>query len=274
MSKDEDRALLGGQRVLVTGGSRGIGAAIVAELHRAGARVVINYRAAADEAIARQDACNAIRPDSALACQADVSNAESVAALFGAMDAWCGGIDILVNNAGFESVGHLLDLELAQWNRVIDVNLTGAFLCTQEAGRRMVKTPGDSVIVNVSSIHDSVPRKGFAHYAVAKAGLHMLTKATALELAEAGVRAVTVSPGAIATEMNRDEIAEFGEDRFREWIPAGRIGEVADVAPLVAFLCGPHARYMSGTNIYVDGAYLQGLVQYDPRPESRWTASP
>jgi len=124
----------------------------------------------------------------------------------------------------------------------------------------------DAVIINVSSIHGTVPRKGFASYCAAKAGLNMLTKATALELAEYNVRAITVSPGAIETDMNREEIASIGADRFGEWIPLGRVGNAGDVSGLVAFLCGPQGTYITGTNIYADGGYMQSLIQYDPRP--------
>ena len=263
-------APLEGKRALITGGSRGIGAGIVDALHGAGARVVVNYRSAAREAAHRVATLNARRPGSALAVCADVTDEQAVTEMFLRADEWCGGVDILVNNAGFERCDHLLDIALADWRRVLDTNVTGAFLCTREAGRRMeaqfVADPRSTgVIINLSSIHDRVPRKGFAHYCTAKAGLAMLTKATALELAEFGVRAVTVCPGAIATDMNREEIASFGEARFRTWIPAGRIGEVEDVSHLVAFLCGPYAAYVTGTELYVDGGYLQALVQYDPR---------
>ena len=261
---------LAGKRAIVTGGSRGIGAGIVDALHRAGARIVMNYRSAAHEAMRRVEALNSRRPESAIAVRADVADEAAVTEMFRRVDEWCGGVDILVNNAGFERCDHLLDTSLADWRRVLDTNVTGAFLCTREAGRRMeaqfiANRDSTGVVINLSSIHDRVPRKGFAHYCTAKAGLTMLTKATALELAEFGVRAVTVSPGAIATDMNRDEIAAFGEERFQEWIPAGRVGNVDDVSYLVAFLCGRHAAYMTGTELYVDGGYSQRLVQYDPR---------
>ncbi len=270
MTTAPQTALLAGKRAIVTGGSRGIGAGIVDALHEAGARVVVNYRSASDLAAQRVEMLNARRPESAIAMRADVTDEAAVVEMFLRVDEWCDGVDILINNAGYERCDHLLDISLSDWRRVFETNVTGAFLCTREAGRRMeaqfVASPRSTgVIVNLSSIHDRVPRKGFAHYCAAKAGLSMLTKATALELAEVGVRAVTVCPGAIATDMNRDEIASFGEDRFREWIPAGRIGEVDDVSHLVAFLCGPHAAYVTGTELYVDGGYLQRLVQYDPR---------
>jgi NAD(P)-dependent dehydrogenase (short-subunit alcohol dehydrogenase family) len=144
-------------------------------------------------------------------------------------------------------------------------NLKGAFLCSQQAGRRMQRS-GGGVIVNISSIHDTVPRKGLTHYCTSKAGLQMLSKCMALELAEDRIRVVSISPGAIETEMNRKEIAAFGVDKFNRWIPQGRIGCVADVAPAVAFLCSDLASYITGTDIYIDGGYSLATIQYDPRP--------
>jgi NAD(P)-dependent dehydrogenase (short-subunit alcohol dehydrogenase family) len=159
----------------------------------------------------------------------------------------------------------VLDLEEREWDKIMGTNLKGAFLCSQQAGRRMQRS-GGGVIVNISSIHDTVPRKGLTHYCTSKAGLQMLTKCLALELAEDHIRVVSVSPGAIETEMNREEIAAFGVDKFNRWIPQGRIGCVADVAPAVAFLCSDLASYITGTDIYIDGGYSLATIQYDPRP--------
>lgn len=266
-----DHEYLYGKRAVVTGGSRGIGESIARVLHRSGAQVAVNYHASADRAARIVAELNETRPDSARAFGADVSDPQDVGAMFASIDEWVGGVDVLVNNAGYEDCRHLLDIPYASWTKVLHTNLTGPFLCTQEAGRRMeaqfrADPASSGVIINLSSIHDAVPRKGFAHYSAAKSAVAMLTKATALELAEYNVRAVTVAPGAIRTDMNREEIAEFGEHRFREWIPLSRVGETHDVSELVAFLCGPHAAYVTGSHLYVDGGYMQGLVQYDPRP--------
>lgn len=259
------------KRAVVTGGSRGIGEAIVRALHHAGAKVAVNYRSSADRAGRIVGELNEMRPNSARAFRADVSEPNDVAAMFATIDEWVGGVDVLINNAGYEDCRHLLDISYESWTKVLHTNLTGPFLCTQEAGRRMetqfrADSASSGVIINLSSIHDAVPRKGFAHYSCAKSAVAMLTKATALELAEYNVRAVTVAPGAIRTDMNHEEIAQFGEDRFRDWIPLSRVGETHDVSELVAFLCGPQAAYVTGSHLYVDGGYMQGLVQYDPRP--------
>jgi NAD(P)-dependent dehydrogenase (short-subunit alcohol dehydrogenase family) len=125
---------------------------------------------------------------------------------------------------------------------------------------------GGGVIINISSIHDSVPRKGLAQYCAAKAGLKMLGHCTALEWAEYGIRVVNVSPGAIETDMNREAIDTFGRDRFENWIPAGRLGVTGDVADLVRFLCSNAGSYITATDIYVDGGYMRNLVRYDDRP--------
>ena len=126
--------------------------------------------------------------------------------------------------------------------------------------------PRGGVIINISSIHDDVARKGLAHYVTAKAGLKMLGRSLALEWAEYGIRVVTVSPGAIETDMNREAIESFGRDHFEQWIPAGRLGVVADVSEAVAFLCSDKASYITGTELVIDGGYMRNLVRYDDRP--------
>ncbi|MGO4839567.1 SDR family NAD(P)-dependent oxidoreductase, partial [Rhizobiaceae sp. 2RAB30] len=142
--------------------------------------------------------------------------------------------------------------------------LTAPFRCAQLAQPRM-RQRGGGVIVNISSIHDEVARKGFAHYSVAKAGLKMLGRSAALEWAEFGIRVVTISPGAIETDINRAVIEDIGRDSFREWIPLG-LGAPMDVARLVSFVCSDDARYITGTELYVDGGYSRNLVRYDGRP--------
>ena len=174
-------------------------------------------------------------------------------------------LDILVNNAGYETTSAAEDLPEVELRGVIEVNLVAPFLLAQQAARRM-KASGGGVVINLSSIHGQMPRKGLAHYAASKAGLHMLTRSLALEWAEYGIRVVTVSPGAIETDMNRDAIEHFGRAHFEEWIPAGRVGNTADVAEAVAFLCSDRAGYVTGTELVIDGGYLQNLVRYDDRP--------
>lgn len=122
------------------------------------------------------------------------------------------------------------------------------------------------MILNITSMHDKVPRKGLAHYCTAKAGLNMLTKCLALELAEHQIRVVAVAPGAIETDMNRGEIERFGREKFNNWIPLKRLGNTDDITWTCAFLVSDKAAYTTGTTLYVDGGYLESTVPYDPRP--------
>jgi NAD(P)-dependent dehydrogenase (short-subunit alcohol dehydrogenase family) len=191
-----------------------------------------------------------------------------VKGLFKEMDNEIGPIDILVNNAGCESVVHVLDMEEADWDKVMNVNLKGPFLCSQQAAQRM-ENKGGGVIINISSIHDVVPRKGLIHYCSAKAGLKMFSKCLSLELADKNIRVVSIAPGAIETNMNREEIAKFGKEKFENWIPQGRIGNVKDVANTVVFMASDLADYINGADIYIDGAYMNHTIQYDPRPERK-----
>lgn len=264
---------LKGKKALVTGGSQGIGSQICRELASHGATVMINYFSNKEKAEALVNEIQKSYGVKAYAVGADVSKTEQVEAMFQLMDKELGGIDILINNAGAETNCHVLDMTEKDWDRIIDINLKGPFLCAQQAGRRMEKS-GGGVIINLSSMHDSVPRKGLAHYCSAKGGLKMLTKCLAIELAENNIRVLTVSPGAIKTEMNQQEIKTFGEDKFNKWIPAGRIGEVKDVSPMIAFLCSDSAAYMTGSDIYIDGGYMQSTIPYDPRGPRSETVVP
>lgn len=148
---------------------------------------------------------------------------------------------------------------------IAPTRLRGSFLCAQEAGRLMKEQGSGGVIVNISSIHDSVPRLGTAHYCASKAGLTMLTKALAVEWAEYGIRVVGVSPGAIETPINREEIEKVGRGNFERWMPAGRVGTTEDIAAAVSFLASDEAIYISGAMLTVDGAYSLNTVRYDPR---------
>ncbi len=256
---------LSGKRALVTGGSQGLGSEICRELAACGADIFINYFNNKEKAEKLAEEIKKKFKVKARIGQADIANSKEVDALFSMMDKTMGGIDILVNNAGTESVIHVLDLAEEEWDRVVAVNLKGPFLCSQQAGRRMEKN-GGGVIINISSIHDVVPRKGLAHYCSAKAGLKMLSKCLSIELVDKNIRVVSVAPGAIETEMNRKEIAEFGVEKFEKWIPAGKIGSVSDISKSVAFLASDMASYMHGADLYIDGGYMNSTIPYDPRP--------
>ena len=259
---------LKGKRALVTGGSQGIGAEICRELAACGADVIVNYFSNKEKAEELVEEIKNRFQVNAWSVGANVAQSDQVWQMFQYLDKTMGGIDILINNAGSESVTHVLDMEESEWERVININLKGPFLCSKEAGKRM-ELSGKGVIINISSIHDQVPRKGLIHYCCAKAGLRMFSKCLSLELAESNIRVVSVAPGAIETEMNRKEIAEFGVDKFEKWIPQGRIGTVSDVAKTVAFLASDLASYINGADIYIDGSYMIHTIQYDPRPQRK-----
>ena len=255
------RVDLTGKRALITGGGCGIGAGIARLLAQCGARVAVNYHVNGAEAKAVAAACGA----DSFAVGADVRDATQVAAMFASVERSWGGLDILINNAGWESVHHAIDLPEADFDRAIATNLKGPLLCAQQAARLMDRTRSGGVIVMNLSMHDSVPRKGLAHYCAAKAGLLMLTKCLALEFATFGVRVVGVSPGAIETDMNRTEIERTGREAFTRAIPLGRLGSVNEIAELVAWLVSPSAAYVTGATLYADGGYSLTTVTYDPR---------
>ncbi|MBS1602893.1 MAG: glucose 1-dehydrogenase [Bacteroidetes bacterium] len=254
------------RRVLITGASRGIGAGIARVMAACGAHLVINHLRDGNRAQELADELRRIYEVKVLVCEADISIPQDVSGLFRRADEQLGGIDVLVNNAGCETIDHAVDLDLNDWDRIFNVNLRGAFICAQEAGRRMA-AQNSGVIINISSIHDKVPRKGLIHYCSAKAGLNMMSKCLALELAPYRVRVVAVSPGAIETEMNREEIEKFGREKFNGWIPGGRVGGVEDVAWICAFLASDKAAYVTATEIYIDGGYKESTIPYDPRPK-------
>ncbi|RDY61133.1 SDR family NAD(P)-dependent oxidoreductase [Flagellimonas nanhaiensis] len=254
------------KNALVTGGSQGIGAEICRTLAECGANVFVNYYSSKEKAEILAEEIRKEHKVNAVCGKANVADAKQVEQMFLQMDKELGRVDILVNNAGSESVTHVLDMEENEWDRVIGINLKGPFLCSQEAGRRMENKRG-GVIINISSIHDAVPRKGLIHYCSAKAGLKMFSKCLSLELAEKNIRVASIAPGAIETNMNREEIEKFGKEKFEKWIPQGRIGNVADVANAVAFLASDLADYINGADLYIDGAYMNHTIQYDPRPK-------
>lgn len=255
---------LTGKNVLVTGASQGIGAAIAEAMAACGANVLINYITDEERTVAFVNRLSNQYKVNCKAYLADVSKPEQVDSMFAFMDKQLGGIDILVNNAGIETINDGLDMPLDEWDRIMNVNLRGAFYCCQLAGRRM-RSKKQGVIINISSIHDKVARKGLVHYCSSKAALNMLTKCLALELAEHNIRVLAISPGAIETDMNAKEIDAFGRERFNNWIPLGKIGVVNDIAWMCSFMASDKAKYVTATEIYVDGGYKESTIQYDPR---------
>lgn len=246
---------LTGRTAIVTGAAMGIGQGIARRLHEAGANVVI---ADLDLATAQQTAGEiaAQRAGSVLAVHTDVSDADSVKDLIEATVGGFGGLDILVNNAGIYPMVPLSDLDAATFRRVLDVNLTGLFLCTKAASARMIEQGRGGRIVNVTSIDALHPSMvGLAHYDASKHGAWGFTKNIALELAPHGICVNAVAPGGIVTPgtgvTDQDQLQAFAA-----MIPMGRMGVPDDIGRTALFLASDLASYMTGTQIVVDGGRL------------------
>jgi len=247
---------------LVTGGSRGIGRAIAVAFAREGARVAINYRAndkAAQEAKALVDGEGA----PAVLARADVADAEQVVCLFERCLSELGRLDILVNNASVEINKPFWELTEADWQSVMDATLKSVFLCSSQAARHMMRHGGGKIL-NISSIHDSIPRARASAYCAAKAGVLMLTRSCAMELAPYNIQVNAISPGLIATDRTARYIErgnETGRNNIQTAIPARRAGTPEEVAEPAVYLVSDQANYTTGTTIYVDGGYTQNVCR-------------
>jgi glucose 1-dehydrogenase len=252
------QSTLKGQSAVITGASSGIGRAAALALAERGTDVLVNYKSDAGSA---SDVAEGARERgvSALALEGDVSSEEEVSAMVGAAVEAFGGLDILVANAGVQKDAAFTELSKDDWDTVIAVNLTGAFLSMQAAvrqfrrqGRRGSRALGKIIVM--SSVHDVIPWAGHVNYAAAKGGVAMLMKTAAQELASEGIRVNAVSPGAIATAINEDVWQDPAKaEALREIIPAGRIGDVSDVAEAVVWLASDASDYVTGHSIVVDG---------------------
>jgi glucose 1-dehydrogenase len=243
-------APLAGRRALVTGAATGIGRATAKRLADDGATVVINYVGPPDQANSAVEEIG-----HAIAIEADVSKEDQVAAMFKQAAEELGGpVDLLVNNAGIETSFTLVDMPLEEWEKVLAVNLTGAFLCAREAARAMLAANAKGVIVNVSSVHELIPWPSFSHYCASKGGLRMFADTIARELAPNGIRVVNVGPGAILTPINQSLIDDPEKLKaVEEEIPLGRTGTAEEIAATIAWVAGPEASYITGSTIFVDG---------------------
>jgi 2-dehydro-3-deoxy-D-gluconate 5-dehydrogenase len=246
---------LDGRTAIVTGGAMGIGLGIARRLHEAGGNILI---ADLDEAAARATASDlvALRPGSALAVRVDVSDERDVERMVAAAVESFGGIDILVNNAGIYPMVSMADLDAATFRRVLDVNLTGLFLCTQAVSAWMIEQVRGGRIVNVTSIDALHPSMvGLAHYDASKHGAWGFTKNVALELAPHRIWINAIAPGGITTPG----IGEMDEDTlhaFEAMIPMRRMGDPDDIGRAVLFLASDLSSYMTGSQIVVDGGRL------------------
>lgn len=253
---------------MITGGLNGIGKSITTKFASLGYDLAVHARKASTEQRAWLDALANKSGVRAIILLADFTNQNAIKPMFDELAKNYTRLDVLINNAGFENCFSAESMPIKDWNEVIQVNLTAPFQCSQLAAQIM-KCNAGGVIINMTSIHDDVPRKGLSHYCCSKAALHMLTKTTALEWAEYGIRVNSLGAGAIETDMNHDALDNFGREKFRSWIPAGRIGNVGEVAQLAAYLCSDEASYITGVDIYIDGGYKLNTIRYDDRPEKR-----
>lgn len=246
-----------GKVVLVTGASSGIGRSIALEVARYGAAVGVNYLHADADAHAVLDQIKSAGAR-VLGIQADVSQKGDVQRMVQEVVTTFGRLDVLVNNAGIEHETPFLEKSEDEWSRVLAVNLTGPFLCSQAAARHMAQRGGGGTIVNISSVHEDIPFPGYVDYCAAKGGLRMMCRDLALELAPHQINVVNVGPGAIATPINESTLEDPEKKlALTRDIPLGRVGSPEEVAGLVAYLCTDAARYITGTTIFIDGGLMR-----------------
>jgi NAD(P)-dependent dehydrogenase (short-subunit alcohol dehydrogenase family) len=246
---------LEGRVAVVTGAGRGIGRAIAMGYAREGAAVVVNYsrsQETAREAVREIEAAGG----KAVAIRADIGRPDDHDALIEQTLREFGSLDILVNNAGIEINEPVLEASSETWEQTVAVNLKGAYFLAVKASGVMMRAGGGKII-NISSIHDVEPLRNRAIYSITKAGILMLVKSLALELAEFNIHVNGISPGAILTDMNRAHLSEPARrDRLLPRIPLKRIGAPEDVVGAAVFLASSESNYITGTTIYVDGGLL------------------
>lgn len=253
--------VLVGQHALVIGASKGLGQAMAIGFARAGADVLVNYNS--DEQGARDTAKMVEQYGrKAVIFKADVSQENEVQAMFACMFQTFGRVDICVPNAAIQLNAPVDEMTIEQWQRVINLNLTGMFLCAREAVRAFKRQGIDRSIsyacgklIFISSVHDIIPWEGHANYAAAKGGLMLFMKSLAQEVARHRIRVNSISPGAIRTPMNVEKLTDpkMFEDTLLRLIPSKRIGEPEDVARTAVWLASDESDYLQGTAIYVDG---------------------
>ncbi len=256
MSKD----VLRGQRALVTGANSGIGKGVAIALGKAGAKVVVNYISSEERANAVVDEIKASGSD-AMAIRADVSKEDQVQAMFAEMIETWGSIDILVANAGVQRDADFTEMTLKEWQFVIDVNLTGQFLCAREAAREFVRrgvmpelSCSAGKIICMSSVHEVIPWAGHVNYAASKGGVNLMMQSIAQEMAEKKIRVNSISPGAIATPINTDAWdTPEAKTELLKLIPYHRVGAPEDIAKAAVWLASDDSDYVTGTSLFVDG---------------------
>jgi glucose 1-dehydrogenase len=265
---------LEGKNALITGASSGIGQAVAIRFAREGANVAINYHSGAGQAeVTRRKASDAHKaagkPDGkAVVIGADVAQEDQVKAMFRqALDAF-GSLDILVNNAGIQKPCPSDQMETADFDRILAVNLRGPFLCAREALRHFLTRGQGGVILNNSSVHEIIPKPKYLSYSISKGGMENLTKTLALEYAGRGIRVNAVGPGAIVTRMNESWTGDpKARGEVESHIPMRRPGESDEIAAVFAFLASDEASYITGQTVFACG----GLTLY-PEFRTAWAS--
>jgi glucose 1-dehydrogenase len=247
------------QVALVTGASSGLGASAARALAAAGAAVVVNYRSQAEPA---EQLVREIRDagGQALALGADVSSEEDVERMFAQTIEHFGALDILVANSGLQKDAAFVDMSLEDWNTVINVNLTGQFLCARAALRQFIAqgmrphvSRAMGKIIHMSSVHQLIPWAGHANYAASKGGVDLLMRSLAQEVGELKVRVNSIAPGAIRTPINEEATQGEAEQQLLKLIPYGRVGDPQDVANAVVWLASDASDYVHGSTLFIDG---------------------
>lgn len=248
---------LKGKVAIVTGGNSGIGMAIVLELARQGANLVIDYVAHPEATEALEKQILALG-DRVIGVKADVSQVAELQNLFAAAVKEFGRVDIMVNNAGVETRTSVLDTTEAQYEKVLAINLKSAFFGTQLAAQQMIKQGGGGRIINITSVHEDWPMPGNTAYCLSKGGMRMLTRTAGVELAPHNILVVGVGPGAVATPINQSTMQNPELlKKLDAAIPLGRMARPEEIASLVAFLASDGATYIAATTIFADGGIMQ-----------------
>jgi glucose 1-dehydrogenase len=266
---------LKGKNALVTGASSGIGQAIAIRLAQEGCNIAINYRKSPESAedteeMAMQKTCGNIENCGvrSLLVQGDISQESDIVEMVNSVADQFGSVDILVNNAGIQTESPSHKVSTADFDKVIEVNLRGAFLCARETIKHFLSQNRPGVIINISSVHEIIPRPMYVSYSISKGGMENLTKTLALEYANQGIRVNAVAPGATITPINEAWIDDPEKKaEVESHIPIGRAGTSEEMAAAVAFLASDEATYITGQTLFVDG----GLTLYADFREA-WSA--
>ena len=254
---------LKGKVALVTGAGSGIGEAIAVRLAAEGAKVVINYhpggKHSGDEVAARIEK----QGQTAIAIAANVDNRGELEQMFRQIMDRFGGLDIAVNNAGIEMKKPFVDVTDEEWNRILGVNLYGAFVVSQLAARQMIKQGRGGKLLFVSSVHEDIPFPGYTSYCASKGAIRMMMRNLAMELAPHKINVNNIAPGAIATPINQPVLDDpKAMKEALEEIPWDRFGKPEEVAAVAAFLASEEADYVTGSTYYIDGGLTQQVTKY------------